>query len=115
MENGNKTILFFRLQGGYMDIKQAIRRIEDHTEIHFKKEYPRAMKITEALEMAVAALRKQDGIKHHHTMIRPVEGEMRISICPSCLWMNYTSKDDYPKFCNSCGQAIKWDDTGDKL
>lgn len=38
-----------------MDNKEAILRIKDHMEIHFAKEYPRAIKITEALEMAIKA------------------------------------------------------------
>jgi homoaconitase/3-isopropylmalate dehydratase large subunit len=43
-----------------MDNKEAIIRIETHNEIHFAKEYPRAMLITEALNMAIEALKKPD-------------------------------------------------------
>lgn len=46
-----------------MDIKEAIKRIEEHNAIHFEKEYPRAIKITEALDMAVDSLRYQERTK----------------------------------------------------
>ena len=39
-----------------MEIKEAIKRIEEHKQIHFTKEYPRAIKITEALDMAIEKL-----------------------------------------------------------
>ena len=43
-----------------MKIREAIERIKDHKRIHFAEEYPRAIKITEALEMAVDVLELQD-------------------------------------------------------
>lgn len=43
-----------------MTYLEAAKRIEEHMEIHFSKEYPRAIKITEALEMAVKLLYKAD-------------------------------------------------------
>lgn len=43
-----------------MTNKEAIRRIKDHCEIHFKLERPNAIKITEALNMAIKALEQQD-------------------------------------------------------
>ena len=46
-----------------METKEAIIRIEEHNRIHFAKEYPRAIKITEALDMAVNSLKSQDKIK----------------------------------------------------
>jgi hypothetical protein len=39
---------------------EAISRIKDHMDIHFKLEYPKAIKITEALVMAIEALKNQD-------------------------------------------------------
>lgn len=39
-----------------MDTKEAIERIKDHKQIHFAEEYPRAIKITKALDMAIDAL-----------------------------------------------------------
>lgn len=41
-----------------MEIREAIERIKDHKQIHFSNE-PRAIKITEALDMAIEALEKQ--------------------------------------------------------
>lgn len=46
-----------------MEIKEAIERIEEHNSIHFAKEYPRAIKITEALDMAVNSLKNQNKTK----------------------------------------------------
>ena len=46
-----------------MEVKEAIRRIEEHNRIHLAKEYPRAILITEALGMAVDSLKSQDKIK----------------------------------------------------
>jgi len=46
-----------------MEAKEAIRRIEEHNRIHFAEEYPRAIKITEALDIAVNSLKNQDKIK----------------------------------------------------
>ena len=43
-----------------MEIKEAIERIEDHKRIHFAKEYSRAIKITEALDMAIVALQEKE-------------------------------------------------------
>ena len=42
-----------------MTPQEAIERIKEHTEIHFKKEKGRCPLITEALNMAVNALEKQ--------------------------------------------------------
>lgn len=43
-----------------MEIKEAIKRIEDYKRIHFAEEYPRAIKITEALDMAIIALQEKE-------------------------------------------------------
>lgn len=43
-----------------MTYLEAAKRIEEHMELHFAKEYPHAMKITEALKMAVKLLYKAD-------------------------------------------------------
>lgn len=93
-----------------MDIREAIKRIEEHNAIHFTKEYPRAIKITEALDMAIEALKKQDPIEHHHTIIGECSGGERIrtSICPNCLGCIMTVEEEFPRFCAWCGQAIDW-------
>lgn len=40
-----------------MPYREAANRIEDHMRIHYFKEYPRAQKITEALQIAIDLLR----------------------------------------------------------
>lgn len=42
-----------------MTEKEAIRRIQEHRAIHFNQEYPHTFLITQALDMAIAALEKQ--------------------------------------------------------
>lgn len=41
-----------------MTYKEAADRIEEHMRIHYNNEYPHAIKITEALELAVNVLQK---------------------------------------------------------
>lgn len=93
-----------------MEVREAIKRIEDHNEIHFAKEYPRAIKITEALDMAIEALKKRDPMEHHHTIVGECSGgeKIRTSICPKCLGCIMTVEEEFPRFCAWCGQAIKW-------
>ena len=94
-----------------METKEAIKRIEKHKQIHFTKEYPRAIKITEALDMAVETLKKQDPMEHHHTIVRECSGgeKIRTNICPNCLGSIMTVEEEFPKFCPWCSQAIKWE------
>lgn len=42
-----------------MTYREAANRVEEHMKIHFDKEYPHAIKITEALQMAVGLLRER--------------------------------------------------------
>ena len=42
-----------------MDYREAADRIEEHAQIHFKKEYPHAILITQALGLAVKVLREK--------------------------------------------------------
>lgn len=51
-----------------MDYQEAIERITDHKEIHFQKEYPRAIKITEALETAISAMQELQEYKKYGTL-----------------------------------------------
>lgn len=92
-----------------MTLKEAIRRIEEHNEIHTKKER-QAILITEALNMAVEALEKQIPVKPN--------GEY----CPCCkrhlrkpkVSIGYTGKAknrNGDAYCPSCGQRIDWSDT----
>lgn len=96
-----------------MEIKEAIERIKEHKQIHFAKEYPRAIKITEALDMAVEALEKQVELEPMYswgvTYYCPPDygGEEYdeygwIPSCPRCTRVI----DRFTTRCE-CGQAIK--------
>ena len=62
----------------------------------------------EAIELAIEALEKQMPMKHHHTRIDHINDSLRVSVCPNCLGIIYTFKDEYPNFCTQCGQKIDW-------
>lgn len=89
-----------------MDNKEAIARIRDHMEIHFAKEYPRAIKITEALGMAIKALEAQTPVKPR---FKPSDfvahGEYYCPTCNKFLGFYYNKHDTY---CPECGQKIDW-------
>ena len=97
-----------------MDAKEAIIRIEDHNRIHFAKEYPRAIKITEALEMAVKALEKQVPKKPTKLGSKLLIGAGWTYKCPTCCsvcgenkYHPEVTQDDM--YCTQCGQALDWD------
>ena len=92
-----------------MTPQEAIQRIKTHNEIHSKKE-PFAVYITEALQMAIQALEKQIPMMHHHTKVVEVHDDARISVCPHCLNCIITNSEEFPRFCNWCGQAIEWEE-----
>ena len=64
---------------------------------------------TDDMKNVINALNKQIPIEHHHTIVREINDKIRISICPSCLGVNYTHQDEFPNYCNSCGKKIKWE------
>ena len=80
---------------------EAIERIKDHKEIHFKKE-PWAVKITEALDMAMSALCTE------YELDRPIKslGEAAVVLCmalgcencPVTLF-DYDKRTEYEKCC----------------
>lgn len=65
----------------------------------------------EICRIQIKALEKQTPMQHHHTRVVEIHDEARISVCPSCLGSITTRKDEYPKFCTWCGQALDWSDT----
>ena len=93
-----------------MEIKEAIRRIEEHNRIHFAKEYPRANKITDALTMAVRVLEKQ--IPKNPAIWESKDYDSYIPNgnwgyeCPCCG----NREIDYLEHHCICGQALDWDD-----
>ncbi len=52
-----------------MSYREAANRIEDHMRIHYSEEYPRAQKITEALEIAVDLLRGMADLQEGNELI----------------------------------------------
>lgn len=91
-----------------MTYEEAIRRIETHNKIHFAKEFPRAIKITEALDMAIEALEKQIPKKviYHDNCGNETPNQAR---CPRC----YEASNDTwhwagESYCEYCGQLMKW-------
>ena len=93
-----------------MEAKEAIKRIEEHNRIHSAKEYPFAIKITEALNMAVEALEKQIPktpiIWEDKYYYSPTPNDDWGYECPCCGNRNI----DYPEHHCICGQTLWWDD-----
>ena len=88
-----------------MTPQEAIKRIEDHNRIHSKRERF-AIHITEALHMAVDALKKQTPQKANYE-------SMADRGCPNCdAYIPFDALndriEDAPKFCRECGQALDW-------
>ena len=92
-----------------MEVKEAIRRIRDHKQIHFANE-PRAILITEALNTAVEALEKQVPktpiIWENKCYYSPTPNDDWGYECPCCG----NQEIDYPEHHCTCGQALDWDD-----
>ena len=91
-----------------MSADEAIRRIKKHNEVHFRKEYPHAIYITEALNMAVKALEKQipKTVTHEATLAK-------CYTCPNCnnvvdKFDKYGVRITY-EYCIYCGQRLDWD------
>ena len=63
------------------------------------------------MKNVIEALDKQIPMEHHHTIVRECSGgeKVRTSICPNCLGCILTVEEEFPRFCDWCGQAIKWD------
>lgn len=97
-----------------MDVKEAIKRIEEHNKIHAVKEYPFAIKITEALDMAVEALEKQIPKKPKKLTYKLLLDDGWIYECPACgcacgenKYHSDVTKDDV--YCTQCGQMLDWE------
>ena len=97
-----------------MDVKEAIRRIEEHNRIHFVKEYPRAIMITEALDMSIKALQKQIPMKPKRLNNKLLLDAGWIYECPNCgcacgenKYHPDVTKDDI--YCSQCGQRLDFE------
>jgi hypothetical protein len=96
-----------------MEVKEAIRRIEEHNSIHFAEEYPRAIKITDALIMAIEALKKQVPMKPKKLTNKLLLDAGWVYECPTCGCACGENKyhpevtcDDL--YCTQCGQMLDW-------
>lgn len=95
-----------------MDAKEAILRIKEHNRIHQMKEPP-AVYITEALNMAVAALEKQiPKPPIAYNQLRR-QGRQQVLLddyetykCPTC-GSDVVGSGFY---CWNCGQRLDWGD-----
>jgi len=97
-----------------MTYKEAILRIVDHNEIHSRKEKNFAIYITEALNMAVEALKKQIPKKvriREPLSVKAFDGTDKVVTfrcypCPCCgKWI---ADNEGHKHCEWCGQALDW-------
>lgn len=83
-----------------MDAREAIQRIQNHIDVHSRKERF-AVHVTEAFKMAIAALEKQIPKKP-----QAIEADdIKLCFCPCCKvrFMRYGAKH-----CGECGQALDW-------
>ena len=110
-----------------MTEKEAISRIKDHMEIHRLKE-PRAIYITVALSMAIAALKEVQQYREIGTveelreavekqkLKKPVKDKYNHNCCPNCGWIVSGEGgygEEFCPHCENCGQAIRWENLGE--
>ncbi len=87
-----------------MTPKEALKRIEQHIEVHSKKE-PFAHYINEALMIAVNALEKQIPKEPKIVKVHDISNYKY----GDCECGEHICDDE--KYCSNCGQAIDWGDT----
>ena len=100
-----------------MDNKEAIRRIQDHIQLHKIGEWPHIY-LREALDMAIKALEKQIPVRpsvwENRYYASPTPNDDWGYECPCC-----GNEDiDYPERHCECGQALDWEwepDEQDKM
>ena len=83
-----------------MEPKEAIKRIQDHRQIHIKNEQ-HATLLDEALNDAIKALEKQVPRK-------PYLWNGLNYICPNCHRSEYIANIPLNTHCGFCGQKIDW-------
>ena len=72
----------------------------------------------DALDMAIKALEAQGAKDPVYTAFYDIGGKnLSHYDCGACgaflysvAWFGSTLKDDRPKYCSRCGQAVKWDE-----
>lgn len=86
-----------------MDAQEAIVRIQEHNEIHQRKERG-AFRITEALNDAVHALEKQVPQRPDRTVGDALAQYLDHAKCARCHSMVSMAMN----YCCNCGQRIDW-------
>ena len=113
-----------------MTENEAISRIKDHMEIHRLKE-PRAIYITVALSMAIAALKEIQQYREIGTVEECREAVEKQKAkkpklnykprflgkatytcpkCGNCCLEEFANERQNNNYCWDCGQAIRWDE-----
>lgn len=92
-----------------MTIKQAIHVLHlpgDHIRDYDEYGYGVDDELKDAMQMALDALRKREPVP---AVKKKAMNRIYLYFCPSCgkLLNEFVAK---PKFCNECGQAIKWEE-----
>ena len=85
-----------------MTYREAANRIEEHIQIHYKNEYPHAVLITEALQMAMTLLRERADLE---TAPRLLEKATQYGMWT--LNLERLRKEKCCKFMASLGHIVK--------
>ena len=93
-----------------MTPQEAILRIKNHIEVHSRKEKHFAVKITEALKMAIEALEKRIPKKGAYKYVSSYTDDPPVMICPCCQNSHPSEASILYKYCFYCGQALDWSD-----
>lgn len=78
------------------------------TQLHNRSYFDQSL--IEVYGKAIEALEKQIPMEHHHTRLSANPFIVRESVCPHCLGVIVSQKNEYPNYCEWCGQAIDWND-----
>lgn len=91
-----------------MTNKEAISRIKEHMQIHFAAEYPHAVYITEALNMAIEALNEKEPVTPiiKQEMDNVTSDIDDVAFCGKCGEPIGRMKKNY---CSNCGRMVKWE------
>lgn len=84
--------------------EEAIARIKDHKIVH-KMNEPRAIYISEALDMAIEAL-EQEPKTGHWIIYKDCEGKTRQCTCDQCGYKTGKYTWHNPNFCANCGARM---------
>ena len=101
----NTFMIYGIKRGVIMNVRQALMLIEAIPEKIWNQ---LSLSENAAIELIVEKAKLQIPKEHHHTAVFEMNDKIRVSVCPSCLCLNYTHKDEFPDYCNKCDQKIDW-------